>query len=145
MVEVDLLDFVENCTRPAKRALGRHAGEPEVGGLARWQHVVVHCLRIEDEYSYREPENRLEYTGDIREVLDLDRDDVPGYRDYRTSKDTPRPILSDGDSDTFEPIRPRTRRINPSVRQYYHRDDRRHAWVLSDGFGVFDRCSIRNR
>lgn len=79
MVEIDLLDFVENCKRLAKQALGRHAGEPEVGGLARWQHVAIHCLRIEDEYSYRETENRLEYMGDIREVLELDREDVPDY------------------------------------------------------------------
>ncbi len=31
--------------RLAKQALGKHAGEPEEGGLARWKHVVIQCYR----------------------------------------------------------------------------------------------------
>lgn len=79
MVEVDLLDFVGNCKRPAKQASGRHAGEPKFGGRARWQHVAAHCFRIEEGYSYRETENRLEYMSDIHDALGFDREGVPDY------------------------------------------------------------------
>ena len=78
-MEVDLLDFVQECKRLAKQALGKHAGEPATGGFARWVHVVVHCFRLEDGHSFRETENRLEYMAEIRDVLDLDRDDLPDY------------------------------------------------------------------
>jgi len=74
---VDLLDFVRECEQQAKQALGKHAGEPAEGGFARWVHVVIHCLRIEEEYSYRETTNRLEYLADIREELGLERGNVP--------------------------------------------------------------------
>ena len=70
MAAVDLLDFVRECKRLVKQALER---------LARWVRVVIHCYRIEDEHSYRKTENRLEYLTEIREVLDLDRGDVPEY------------------------------------------------------------------
>ena len=39
-MEIDLLDFVEQCRHLAKQALGKHAGEPASGGFARWVHVV---------------------------------------------------------------------------------------------------------
>ncbi|ELZ26368.1 ISH9-type transposase [Natrinema limicola JCM 13563] len=42
-MEIDLLDFVEQCRDLAKQALGKHAGEPASGGSARWVHVVIHC------------------------------------------------------------------------------------------------------
>ena len=74
---VDLLDFVRECEQQAKQALGKHAGEPAEGGFARWVHIVIHCLRIEEEYSYRETTNRLEYLADIREELGLERGNVP--------------------------------------------------------------------
>ena len=77
MVEVDLLDFVETFKRLAKQALGKHAGEPATGGFARWQHVVIHGFRLEEKHSFRETENRLEYMGEIREVLELEKGDVP--------------------------------------------------------------------
>jgi len=51
-MEVDLLDFVVECRRLVKQALGKHAGEPASGGFARWKHVVLHCLRLEDGHSY---------------------------------------------------------------------------------------------
>ena len=79
MVEVDLLDFVTVCKRLAKQALGKRAGVPAEGGYARWVHVVIHCFRLEDGHSYRTTANRLEYMAEIREVLELDRDDVPDY------------------------------------------------------------------
>ena len=71
-MEIDLLDFVEHCRRLAKQALGKHAGEPASGGFARWVHVVLHCIRLEEEHSYRETPNRLKYMAEIRDVLGLD-------------------------------------------------------------------------
>ncbi|OYR48469.1 IS5/IS1182 family transposase [Halorubrum sp. Ea1] len=78
-MEVDLLDFAEQCRRLVKQALGKHAGEPASGGFARWKHVVLHCFRLEDGHSYRETPNRLKYMAEIRNVLGLDRDDLPDY------------------------------------------------------------------
>jgi len=78
-MEVDLLDFVEQCRRLVKQALGKHAGEPASGGFARWKHVVLHCLRLEDGHSYRETPNRLKYMAEIRDALGLDPDDLPDY------------------------------------------------------------------
>ena len=78
-MEVDLLDFVEQCRHLVKQALGKHAGEPASGGFARWKHVVLHCFRLEEDHSYRETPNRLEYMTEIRDVLELDQDDLPDY------------------------------------------------------------------
>ncbi|NLV08377.1 IS5 family transposase [Halomicrobium sp. HM KBTZ05] len=78
-MEIDLLDFIEQCRHLAKQALGKHAGEPASGGFARWIHVVLHCYRLEDGHSYRETPNRLEYMAEIRDALNLDRDDLPDY------------------------------------------------------------------
>jgi len=78
-MEVDLLDFVEQCRQLVKQALGKHAGEHASGGFARWKHVVLHCLRLEDGHSYREAPNRLKYMAEIRDALGLDRDDLPDY------------------------------------------------------------------
>jgi hypothetical protein len=74
-MEVDFLEFVEQCRHIAKQALGKHASEPASGGFARWAHVVLHCFRLEGGHSYRETPNRLKYMAEIRDVLDLDRDD----------------------------------------------------------------------
>jgi IS5 family transposase len=87
MVEVDLLDFVEWFKRLAKQALGRHAGEPATGGFARWKHIVIHGFRLEEEHSFRETANRLAYMGDIRDVLELDRSDVPDHTTLNKSFD----------------------------------------------------------
>ncbi|MFC7198377.1 IS5 family transposase [Halospeciosus flavus] len=78
-MEVDILDFVEQCRDLAKQALGKHAGEPATGGFARWKHVVLHCLRLEEDHSYRETPNRLKYMAEIRDALGLDRNDLPEY------------------------------------------------------------------
>ena len=78
-MEIDLLDFVEQCRHLAKQALGKHAGEPASGGFARWVHVVLHCIRVEEGHSYRETPNRLKYMTEIRDMLGLGRDDLPDY------------------------------------------------------------------
>ncbi len=49
------------------------------GGFARWVHVVLHCIRLEECHSYREIPNWLKYMTNIRDVLGLDRDDLPDY------------------------------------------------------------------
>jgi len=78
-MEVDLLDFVEQCRHSAKQALGKHAGELASGGFARWIHVVLHCFRLEEGHSYRETPNRLEYIAEICGALNLDQDESPDY------------------------------------------------------------------
>ncbi|MFD2373806.1 IS5 family transposase [Haloarchaeobius iranensis] len=78
-MEVDLLDFVEQCRQLVKQALGKHAGEPASGGFARWKHVVLHCFRLEDGHSYRETPNRLQYMTEICDGLGLDPDDMPDF------------------------------------------------------------------
>src|SRR6056297_589357 len=78
-MEIDILDFVEQCRDLAKQALGKHAGEPASGGFARWVHVVLHCFRLEEGHSYRETPNRLKYMTEVRDVLGLDRENLPDY------------------------------------------------------------------
>jgi len=75
-MEVDLLDFVEQCRRLVKQALGKHAGEPQ-RRVRPLETVVLHCLRLEDGHSYRETPNRLKYMAEIRDALGLDPDDLP--------------------------------------------------------------------
>jgi IS5 family transposase len=76
-MEIKLLDFVQECKRLAKQALGKRAGEPASGGFARWKHLVLHCIRIEDEYSYRELVDRVALMDAVCEVLELDPDELP--------------------------------------------------------------------
>jgi hypothetical protein len=78
-MEVDLLDFVEQCRDLAKQALGKHAGESASGGFARWIHVVLHRFRLEEGHGYRETPNRLNYLTEVRDALGLDRGDLPDY------------------------------------------------------------------
>ena len=77
-MEVDLLAFIEQCCNLAKQALGKHAGAAS-GRFARWKPVVLYCFRLEDGHSYRETPNRLKYLTEIRDALDLDRDDLPDF------------------------------------------------------------------
>jgi len=86
-MEIDILDFVEECRHLAKQALGKHAGEPASGGFARWKHVVIHCFRREEGHSYRETENRLEYMTALLEVLDLEEGDIPDFTTLNKSFD----------------------------------------------------------
>jgi IS5 family transposase len=76
-MEVSLLGFVQECRHLAKQALGKRAGEPASGGFARWKHVVLHCIRIEDDYGYRELVDRVALMEAVCEELDLDPDDLP--------------------------------------------------------------------
>jgi IS5 family transposase len=76
-MEVNLLDFARTCKRVAQQALGGRAGEPASGGFARWKHVVLHCIHIEDEYTYREVIDRVSHMNDVRSVLDLVDEDLP--------------------------------------------------------------------
>jgi len=89
-MEVELLDFVEQCRHLATQALGKHAGEPTSGGFARWVHVVIHCFRLEEGHSYRETPHRLRYMTEIRDALGLDRDDLPDYSTIYKSFDWPK-------------------------------------------------------
>ena len=79
MAEVDLLDFLRECKRLAIQALGTNPGKPAEGELARWKHLIIHRYRLEDDHSYRETENRLHCFSELREILDLNLDDVPDY------------------------------------------------------------------
>jgi IS5 family transposase len=56
---VALLDLVETALRVAKQALGKRAGKPDSGGLAREAHIVAHCIRKEEGHSYAELVDRL--------------------------------------------------------------------------------------
>jgi len=76
-MEIALLDFVSECKRLTKQALGKHAGEPAAGGFARWKHVVLHCLRIEEEYTYRELIDRISLMDEVCEVLELESGELP--------------------------------------------------------------------
>ncbi|MWV40211.1 IS5 family transposase [Natrialba sp. INN-245] len=68
---INLLDFARNCRRLAKQAFGSHAGKPASGGLPRWVHVVVHCLRVEEGWTYPEVIDRLSLMPGICELLGL--------------------------------------------------------------------------
>ena len=76
---VDFLDFVEKCRELAKQALEKVRGRPRQRRVRPLKHVVLHCLRLEEDYNYRETPNRLKYMAEIGDVLDLDRDDLPDY------------------------------------------------------------------
>jgi hypothetical protein len=76
-IEIQLLDFVQECKRLVKQALGKRAGEPASGGLARWKHLVLHCIRINNEYSYRELVDRVALMDAVCEVLELEPDELP--------------------------------------------------------------------
>ena len=79
MAEVDLLDFLRDCKRFAIQALGTNPDKPAEGGLAHWKHLVIRGYRLEDDHSYRETENRLRCFGELREILELDLNDVPDF------------------------------------------------------------------
>ena len=68
---ISLLDFARNCRRLAKQALGSKAGKPASGGLPRWVHIVVHCLRLEEGWTYTEVIDRLALMPRICELLGL--------------------------------------------------------------------------
>ncbi|ELY61687.1 ISH9-type transposase [Natronococcus jeotgali DSM 18795] len=75
-MEIDLLDFVEQWRDLVKQALGKRAGKPASGRFARWGHVVLDCLWLEDDHSYRETPSQLKYMAEIRDVLALNHDEI---------------------------------------------------------------------
>ena len=79
MAEVDLFDFLRDCKRLAIQALGTNAGKPTFGGLGPLEALVIHGYRLEDDHSYCETENRLQCFSELREILELDLDDVPDF------------------------------------------------------------------
>jgi hypothetical protein len=68
-MEINPLDFVEQYRDLVKQALGKHAGEPASARFALWKHIVLYCLWLEEDFSYRETPNRLKYMGDICDTL----------------------------------------------------------------------------
>jgi len=72
-MEIDILDFVEECRHLAKQALGKH--------------VVIHCFRREEGHSYRETGNRLEYMTALLEVLNLEEGKIPDFTTLNKSFD----------------------------------------------------------
>ncbi len=63
---------------PSQTAWGSTRASPP-GGFARWKHVVLHWFRLEEDHNYRKTPNRLKYIAEIRDVLGLNRDDLPDY------------------------------------------------------------------
>ena len=74
-----LLDLVETALRVAKQALGKRAGKPTrvSGGLAREAHIVAHCIRKEEGYSYAELVDRLSLMPKVCDRLGLHPDALP--------------------------------------------------------------------
>jgi IS5 family transposase len=86
-MEVDLLDFVQECKRLAKQALGKHAGKPESGGLARATHIVAHCIRKEEGYTFTELIDRLSLMPEVCDRLGLHPDALPDPTTFHHSLD----------------------------------------------------------
>lgn len=51
---VELLDLVGTALRVAKQALGKQARKLDSDRLSRVTHIVAHCIRKEEIYSYVE-------------------------------------------------------------------------------------------
>lgn len=52
------------------------SSEPASGGFTRWKHVVPHCIRIEDGYTYGELADRVALISDVCDALNLESDDL---------------------------------------------------------------------
>jgi hypothetical protein len=74
---VALLDLVETALRVAKQALGKRAGKPESGGLAREAHIVAHCIHKEEGHTYPELVDRMSLMPAVCERLGLNPDAPP--------------------------------------------------------------------
>jgi len=59
---IALLDLGETALSVAEQALGKRAGKPDSGGLAREAHIVAHCIRKEEGHSYAELVDRVSLT-----------------------------------------------------------------------------------
>jgi hypothetical protein len=56
--------------------LGKRADEPTSGGFARWKHIVIHCIRLEDDHTYREVVDRISLMSAVRNVRELDSNEL---------------------------------------------------------------------
>ncbi|WP_302082906.1 transposase [Salinibaculum rarum] len=74
---VALLDLVETALRVAKQALGKRAGKPDSGGLAREAHIVAHCIRKEEGHSYAELVDRVSLMPAVCDRLGVHPDAPP--------------------------------------------------------------------
>lgn len=68
---IDLLDFARKVKHIAKQALGKKATKPKSGGLPRWTHIAVHCIRKQENYTYKQLTNRLSLMPKICNILKL--------------------------------------------------------------------------
>ena len=74
---VALLDLVETALRVAKQALGKRAGKPDSGGLAREAHIVAHCIRKGEGHSYAELVDRVSLMPAVCDRLGVHPDAPP--------------------------------------------------------------------
>ena len=84
---VVLLDFVRKALRVAKQALGTRAGKPDSGGLPRETHIVAHCLRKEEDYTFTELIDRLALMPAVCDLLGLHPDALPDPTTFYQSLD----------------------------------------------------------
>ena len=84
---VVLLDFVRKALRVAKQALGTRAGKPDSGGLPRETHIVAHCLRKEEGYTFTELIDRLALMPAVCDLLKLYPDALPDPTTFYHSLD----------------------------------------------------------
>lgn len=71
-----LLVFCRNCWLLAKQT-GPFAGDSDYSGLSRWIHVIVHCLRPDENWTYTEIFYRLGLITELCELLDLLPETLP--------------------------------------------------------------------
>ena len=86
-MSVALLDLVEKTLRVAKQALGKHAGKPDSGGLPREAHIVAHCLRKEEDHTFRELVDRLGFMSAVCDRLGIHPKALPGHTTFYHSLD----------------------------------------------------------
>ena len=84
---VVLLDFVRKALHVAKQALGNRSGKPESGGLPRETHIVAHCLRKEEGYTFTELIDRLALMPTVCNLLGLHPDALPDPTTFYHSLD----------------------------------------------------------
>jgi len=84
---VALLDLVEKALRVAKQALGNHTGKPESGGIPREAHIVAHCIRKEEDYTFTELVDRLGLMPEVCDRLGIHPEALPDPTTFYPSLD----------------------------------------------------------
>ena len=74
---ISLLDFARNCRRLAKQVFESYAEKPASGEYSRRVHVVAHCLRREEGWTYTEVIDCLNLMPTICEHLGLLSEALP--------------------------------------------------------------------